>query len=116
MSQIRTYKTVTIANGAAISGEIDMTYYSGFSVTLPSAWTAANIGIKTSHVSGGTFTPVYDIDGTVLEIASPAVSKTYVFPELGKYAGKIIKLWSQDGSGNDTNQGAARTLTVQLVS
>lgn len=110
----RSYVVVTIASGAAVSGEIDMHAWSGLSVTLPSAWTTAEIGLQTSVASGGTFTPVYDTDGTTLEIASPAASKTYVFPELGKYVARYIKLWSQNGSGVSVNQAAARTLTVNL--
>lgn len=105
----------TIASGAAISDVIDMRSWAGGSVLLPAAWTAANIGFKTCNTSGGTFAPLYDADGSIIEIASPAAAKVFTFPADVYNAGPFIKLWSQDGSGNDTNQAAARTLTVYLV-
>jgi hypothetical protein len=108
--------TLTIANGAALSDAFDMTHFSMAIVTLPAAWTSAKIGFKVSTSSAGTFTPLYDHDGNIVQVGgTPAASTSYEAPpELA--AAFWVKLWSQDGSANDTNQGGARSITVTLKS
>jgi hypothetical protein len=108
-------KTVTIASGAALSDAIDMRDFVYLSVALPSAWTAASIGFYVASSLGGTFQPLYDDDGNLAQIDSPAASKTYSAPAaLG--GGHFLKLWSQNGSGTNTNQAAERSLVVHLKS
>ncbi len=113
----RTTKTqsLTIANGAAVSDAFDMRDYSGGNLYMPAAWTAANIGFQIAIDAGGTFYPLYDDTAAIVEIASPAVDTAYTLPsEL--FAACFVKLWSQDGAGADTNQGAARTVVIELKS
>ena len=113
MALIRLTKAevATIASGAAVSGAIDVSRYSGMNIQMPSTWTAASIGFQVCDTEGGTFLPLYDATGTLVQIASPAASKAYSAPaEL--FAAIYVKLWSQDGAGSDTNQAAARTLTL----
>ena len=104
----------TIANGAAVSGEIDVRGKLVIVVHMPGAWTAASLGIKAAPSSGGTFQAVYDEDGSLVS-KTVAASKTYRFKVAEIFGLRYVKLWSQDGSGNDTNQGAARTLNVDLA-
>ena len=108
-------QTMTIANGAALSDAFDMRDYAGGHVYMPAAWTAANIGFKVCPSSGGTYLPLYDASGAIIEIASPAVDKAFQFPR-DLFAATFVKLWSQDGAGADTNQAAARTLIIELKS
>jgi hypothetical protein len=104
---------VTIANGASLSQAIDFRQFSLMTVRMPATWTAASIGFKVSDTAGGTFSPLYDDGGSLVQISSPTANNAYVAPaEVA--AGHWVKLWSQNGSGSDTNQAAARTLAVDL--
>lgn len=108
--------TVTIANGAAVSGEIDMHNYSMVIVHMPAAWTAARLAVQASPASGGTFQPLYDEDGNIICAnggANVAVNMSYVIPPSVAGA-RFIELWSENGAGADTNQGGDRVLTVDL--
>lgn len=103
--------TVDIANGAALSEAIQFDRYAILCVHMPAAWTAASIGFHVASTETGTYTPLYDRNGALVQIVAPAVDKTYVAPaEIT--AARWLKLWSQDGAGSGTNQGAARSLVV----
>ena len=113
----RTTKTqsLTIANGAAVSDAFDMRDYAGGNLYMPAAWTAASIGFQIAIDDGGTFYPLYDDTAAIVEIAGPCVDTAYTLPnEL--FSALFVKLWSQDGAGNGTNQGAARTIIIELKS
>lgn len=110
--------TATIAQGAALSDAIDMRDYAAAIVTLPAAWTAADLGVYVCATADGTFTPLLDASGaygTDVNIDGPAASKSYVVP-LFAFAACYIKLWSHNGEGAHVVQEAARTLTLQLKS
>ena len=104
---------IVIANGANLSNAFDMRDFALLVVTMPAAWTAASIGFKVSPTKSGTFVPLYDDDGTLIQIDSPTADNAYTAPA-GIAAGHWVKLWSQNGSGSDTNQAAERTLTVSM--
>lgn len=109
--------SLTIANGAAVSGAFDMSDYVMGEVHIPNEWTDANIGFKSSTTESGTYLPVYDADGAIVEITNigTATARAYTLPAEVATC-KWVKLWSQDGSAGDTNQGAARSLTVVIKS
>lgn len=107
--------TLTIAESAALSGEFEMNGEAGGMVYMPATWTAASIGFQVAHVSGGTYYPLYDHDGTIVEIAGPTVDNAYEIPP-EVYGARFVKLWSQDGAASGTNQDAARTLVITLKS
>jgi len=109
------FVTLTIASGAAVSEEFDMSEYTKGILLMPAAWTAASVGFQVASASGGTFYPLYAAAATISEIDGPAVDKAYAFPAETANAG-IVKLWSQDGAGANTNQAAARTIVVILKS
>lgn len=105
---------LTIASGAALTEAFDMSIHAGAVLFTPGTWTAANIGFKVSSAYAGTYAPLYDEDGAIVEVAATA-SKAFSLPaEL--FGCSWVKLWSQDGSGNDTNQAAERSLTLLLKS
>jgi hypothetical protein len=108
--------SVTIANGAALSGEIDMRLYTMVTVHMPAAWTAARLAIQASPTSGGTFQPLYDELGNLMRCnggANVVISTSYVVPpSVGGC--RYIKLWSENGAGGNTNQGGDRVITVDL--
>ncbi|MCC6361850.1 MAG: hypothetical protein IT450_24205 [Phycisphaerales bacterium] len=113
-----TTATLTIAQGAAVSDALDMRDYAAALVTLPAAWTAADLGVQVCATADGTFVPLLDASGaygTDVSIDGPVASKSYIVP-LFAFAAHFIKLWSHDGAGENTVQEAARTLTIQLKS
>jgi len=115
MSRIRLNMTVSavIANGGNLSTVIPWSEYTGAVIHMPAAWTSASIGFTVSSTADGTFLPLYDDDGTLVQIDAPAVDCAYNCPpEL--FAARFVKLWSQNGSGTLTAQGAARTIVVDL--
>lgn len=109
-------KPVSIANGEALSDEIDVRGYSAMIVICTSAaWTSAALGFKVSPASGGTFYPFFrDISGAYsrAEIASFAAETAYLVP-VGLFPAGFVKLWSQN-SGSDENQGDDRAFVVIL--
>jgi hypothetical protein len=109
-----TIKSLTIENGAAVSEAFDMAIHAGATILMPAAWTAANIGFKVCASSDGTFLPLYDDSGSIVEV-SAAASKAFSAPA-ALFGASWVKLWSQDGAGSDTNQGADRAITVLLKS
>jgi len=105
-------ETVNIANGANLSTEIiDMRDYSLLLIHMSAIWTAASIGFKVASEAAGDFLPLYDDNGTLVQIDSPAVDCAYSAPAEVAVC-RFVKLWSQDGTGTDTNQTAARVLLV----
>lgn len=108
-----TTSTATIAGSAALSDVIDMTRYAGGIIHMPAAWTAASIGFKVSTTSNGTFLPLYDAEGSLMQISSPSASQAYALPS-DIFPARYVKLWSQDGAGSDTTQDAQRSITIDL--
>jgi hypothetical protein len=104
--------TAAIANGAALSDAFRFSRFSSLIIRMPAAWTAASLGFHVSNSQGGTYVPLYDEDGSLVEITSPAVDKAYTAP--AALAGAHwVKLWSETG-GSGVNQAAARTLGLDL--
>ncbi len=102
---------VVIPNGTALSAAFNMDQFSKGILHLPAAWTAADIGFYVSASLSGTYTPLSDASGIVV-ISGPAVSSSYVFPT-NMVGARFVKLWSNT-AGVDTNQGAARTIGIDL--
>jgi hypothetical protein len=106
--------TLTIASGANLSDELDFTEHSMLIIHMPAAWTAASIGFHVAHTTGGTFQPLYDQLGNLVQVAGPPVaSRDYQAPP--EVAGcRYVKLWSQNGAGANVNQGAERSMAVTI--
>jgi len=115
MSRIRLNSStiVTIALNGNLSTVIPFSEFAGGVIHMPAAWTAASIGFTVSSSADGTFLPLYDDNGTLVQIDSPAVSCAYSMPA-DVFAARFVKLWSQDGTGTLTAQDAARTIIVDL--
>lgn len=108
-------QTMTIANGAAVSDAFDMKDYAGGNLYMPAAWTEASLGFQIATSQGAAYYPLYDSAGDIIEISEPVVDKAYQLPR-DLFGCLWVKLWSQDGSGNNNNQGAARTIVIELKS
>jgi hypothetical protein len=81
-------------------------------VGVPGTWTAAAMGFKVSDSIGGTFSPLRDESGAVVQISGIVTNAAgwYKLPDALRGA-LYAKLWSQT-AGSDTNQAAARSLVV----
>lgn len=108
--------TLTIANGAAVSDPVNFSQYAGGIVAMPAAWTAANVGFQIADDEDGPYYPLLNAGNDApIEIGSPTAGSAYSLPK-EIYGAIWFKLWSQDGSGNNTNQGAERALSLLLKS
>jgi len=114
MARITSEVTTSIANGAALSSAVNTADHEYGIILMPAAWTAASIGFQISY-DNSTYYKLYDHDGNLLQVDSPAASGAYQIPNAAMTA-RYMKLWSQNGSGTNTNQAAARTVKLLLKS
>lgn len=105
--------SVTIPNGQALSDKFDFRDVAGAIIHMPSSWTTANVGFQVCDTLDGKFLPLYDETNSIVEVSSAAADYAYVVPA-DVFAARYVRLWSQDGSGGDTNQGADRVIEVSL--
>jgi hypothetical protein len=104
-------ETVEIAINEALSGVIDLRgYLGGLRLHMPGTWTSASIGIKEAPTSTGTYNPLYDENGSLIEFSAAASRVIRVEPKY-LFGAQYIKLWSQN-SGSDEDQAAAREIVV----
>lgn len=104
-----------IVSGAALSGVISSQLFPGGSIMVPATWTAANIGFKVCDTQAGTFVPLRDQYGGLVQITGVIANAagSYSLPD-ALFGSLFIELWSCDAAGNDVNQGADRIITVVL--
>lgn len=105
---------VTIANGVALSNVIDFREQAYAILHMPAVWTAADIGFYVCSTVDGTFLPLYDDAGALVEISSPAVDQAHAVP-VEVLAARFVKVWSEN-AGVDANQAAARSLIIDMKS
>lgn len=109
--------TATIANGAALSGAINLTKINTaydlrlFGIQMPAEWTTANLTFQVS-LDGTTYTNMYLDDGTEYQ-ASVAASSFVVVP-IDKFCGVPFLKIRSGTSGTPVNQAADRFLTLAL--
>lgn len=107
-----TTQTVTIANGAAISGNVELTAPM-FGIDMPAAWTAADLTFQVS-ADGGTYSDLYDELGVETNVKA-AASRAIRFTNPGQWLGvRFLRIRSGTAAA-PVNQGGARVLTLRLV-
>jgi hypothetical protein len=103
-----------IANGASLSGEVDLRGLRLLGVIIPSAWTAADLSFQVGDASGGTFGEAF-LDagnGTGAALAlDAAANQASLFNTARLISNCFIKVRSGP-VGVPVNQGAARTITI----
>ena len=113
MKRARHSGLTTIANGAAVSAAVDFRKFTTGVYHMPAGWTAAHMGFQVSQTKTGTYLPLYDEVGALVDVTTTAVDIAMPLPpELA--AAAWFKFWSQDGSAADENQGALRTILYDL--
>jgi len=109
---------VSILNGVALSEAIDVGGFTVGMITIPSAWTAANVGFKVCSTEDGTYVILNDTSGVPAQIENidTALAGAYEIPTEA-YSARFMKLWSKSAvaaTTTDVNQGADRAITVML--
>jgi hypothetical protein len=106
-----TTTTATIANGASLSGIVDLGLSDLVAIIMPSAWTAANLTYQFS-IDGVNF---YDAYSATAELSSTAAAASRIISiNAANYdAGRYIKIRSGT-SATPVNQAADRILTLVL--
>lgn len=105
--------TATIANGASLSGAVDINGANLTAILMPAAWTAA--GLSFQGGDGTTLGDLYDASGAEVFIpAAAAIANACIILPAGGLLGlQQIKIRSGT-TGTAVNQGGARTLTLLL--
>ena len=102
--------TATIANGASLSGAVDLNNAHLVGIVMPSGWTAASLTFQVSRDGGVTFADYYSATAEY-EVTTAAASRSIGFAPADFAGVDAIKVRSGT-SGTPVNQGAARVLTL----
>jgi len=108
---------ITISKDTCESGPVDMREFSSLVAAVPSAWTAAALGLKVSPVLDTTFLPLHirttHASGVTLlsQHHSVTASQAYIYSDEMLGGAGWVRFWSQ-AAGADVNQAAARVLGV----
>lgn len=106
-------ETATIANGASLSGAVNISNRNMFGILMPSAWTAAALTFQGS-LDGTNFYDLYDDTGTEISF-SVAASRYVLVSWPAKFFG-LKKLKIRSGtSASAVNQAADRALTIIII-
>lgn len=112
------YAQVAIANGASLSGEIDMRSFRLVAIDMPAVWTAADISFtscaRTDNIPAEQpFDPV--LDGAGAEVVVTAAQSTYIVltsAQRQALAGLARTKFRSGVLAAPVNQGGARVLTL----
>jgi hypothetical protein len=105
-----TTATATIANGASLSGAIDLGTSRLLAIQMPAAWTAAALTFEASY-DGVTYAPVYDSAGTEISWTVGA-ARIALNAAAAEWLGvRYLKVRSGT-SAAPVNQAADRTLKI----
>lgn len=114
--------SVTIANGAAVSGEVNVGPFRIVGIQMPAGWTAANLTLQAliDQPAGNPPAPVFGdvVDGAGAELvlaAAPAAAKYVALADTLALNG-LGRIKVRSGTtGLPVNQAAARTIILVLV-
>lgn len=107
--------TATIADGAALSGAVDLRGTTLLGVMTPAAWTAAAITFDVS-IDGTTYAPLYDSTGAEVTIPSASIAtaagRAFALDPVWGVAWNYLKVRSGTAAAPVNQSGAARVLTL----
>lgn len=108
----RSTVTATIANGASVSGTVDLTSTALLGFIAPAAWTTAALNIEVSADGSTWATVVYDGSGTAVSSWSALVAgAAYAVDTVSMLPFRYARFRSGT-SGSPVNQGAQRDFVV----
>ena len=102
--------TATIANGASLSGTVDLGTNRLFAIVMPASWTTAGLTFRVS-ADGTNFFDLYDDAGTEVTFVA-AASRVIQNSNPGRWLGFRYLQIRSGTSGTPVNQGGARSLTI----
>ncbi|MEI8397091.1 MAG: hypothetical protein WCF85_20395, partial [Rhodospirillaceae bacterium] len=104
--------SVTIANGASLSGQVDLAGQTLVGLIMPAAWTTASLTFTVSPTSGGTDYALWDgMSGSEVALSSVGAS-IWLRIDPSMFLGvRYIKLLSGT-HGTPVNQGADRIIKL----
>lgn len=120
MTSRLSFVQAVIANGASLSGEVDLTNHRIVAIHMPAAWSAAAISfagciLGDDRYGAQTFDPVHDDGGTEVSITTAASRFLVLRPTMRDQLTGLGRVKLRSGLvGAAVNQAAARTLTVVL--
>ena len=98
---------------AALSAAVDFRKFISGVYHMPGTWTAAHMGFQVCQTKAGTYLPLYDKVGALVDTTTTAVDIALTLPP--QLAGCAwFKFWSQNGSAVDVNQVAAAPIDYDL--
>lgn len=103
----------TIANGASLSGAVNLEHSDLFAIEMPSAWTAAVMTFQGSY-DGTTYLDLYDDAGAEISFTVDASRYVLVRDPAKFYGVKQVKVRSGT-AGTPVNQGGARTVNLIVI-
>lgn len=110
-----TTQDAAIANGASLSGAIELAEGQLVGLLMPAAWTAAAVSFDVSY-DGAAYAPLYDQNGEV-KVSSTYVSATerrfFALDPVSFLGAKFVKVRS-GLNGAAVAQGAGRTVTLLI--
>lgn len=109
VAAVRNQRSVTIPNGAAITGDIDLGSETLAGIVVPASWTAANLTFQAS-ADGVTYSNLFD--GFGVEVTASAAASRFIALNAADFAGVRALRVRSGTSGTPVNQGADRVLTL----
>lgn len=113
MNPYKTTHTATIANGASLSGAIELGPARAARVDIPATWTTADLTFQVSY-DGTTYNNLYQADGTEYKLVVGGTSRSILLDVADFLSVPYLKIRSGT-AGAAVNQGAARELVVSAV-
>lgn len=104
--------SAAIANGASLSGAINLYGLRPFGVVIPAEWTAANLTFQVSLDKGATWINMADQNGN--EISATASAGTCVVLNMAQFASVQYLRLRSGTAATPVAQGGARTLQLIL--
>lgn len=104
--------SASIANGASLSGAVDLATGRLVQIQMPAAWDAAALTFQTS-ADGVTYADLYDVTGAEYTVPA-AASQSVVIPRDDFIGTRYLKIRSGLAAAA-VNQSAARAITLALV-
>lgn len=111
MSLLTKTATVTIANGAALSGAVCLGSGVLCAIKMPAAWTAADLTFQVSDDRGVTWDELLDANGTAVTVSGPGAAERLELDAADFKSSVFLKVRSGTAAVA-VNQAAARTLTL----
>jgi hypothetical protein len=110
-------KTVTIAQSASLSDQVNVEGTPVVGIHMPAAWTTAGLTFQASPTIAGTFMNVYDSSGNELQVSAAASRSVGLVTSASDALSAFPHVKVRSGtSGSAVTQAAARTITFILRS